>query len=230
MTDDGMVSVRRNILLLPAALATSLLLGGCGFIHKHFAHKDTYQNSQQERPLEVPPDLDTPNSSGALVIPPAANAATPGGTARTPVTTTAPPQVGMPPVAASTSALPVSDVGAAGVSADEGGLRVGDTPESTWTRVGLALVRSGVATITSRDEADRTYTVETTGQSTARPGWFKRAITLGHASSKTTAKVTLTVRVSADGAASRVTVEGATDDASRDAARSLLTTLRQRLS
>jgi uncharacterized lipoprotein len=225
MTDDGMVFVRRNILALLAALAASMLLGGCGFVHKHFGHKDTYQNSRQERPLEVPPDLDTPNSSGALVIPPAANAAAPGSAAAPSNAAAAPPEISTPP-----SAPPASVATGAGVSPEEGGLRVADTLESTWTRVGLALTNSGAATISSRDEAAHTYTVATTGQATTRPGWFKRAITLGHASGKTTAKVTLTVRVSADGAASTVSVEGATDDASRDAARTLLATLRQRLS
>ena len=50
------------------------------------------------------------------------------------------------------------------------------------------------------------------------------------AGNKVTAKVQLTVRVAADGQGSRVSVEGANDEASRDAARALLQTLRERLS
>jgi uncharacterized lipoprotein len=126
--------------------------------------------------------------------------------------------------------MPPSTTIPSGVQIGGDGLQVADSVENTWTRVGLALERSGVATLLSRDEAGRAYAVETTGQTTAKASWWKRAITLGHAGSKVTAKVQLTVRVIADGAGSRVTVEGAADDASREAARSLLVTLRQRMS
>jgi uncharacterized lipoprotein len=110
------------------------------------------------------------------------------------------------------------------------GLSVSDAVANTWSRVGLALERSGAATIVNRDDAGYTYTVETTGTTTTKPGWFKRAITLGRAGNKTTARVQLTVRVAAEGSGSRVSVEGADDEASRDAARALLQTLRERLS
>lgn len=208
----------RNTFVLPATLAAASLLSGCGFMHRHLDHKDAdYRKSAQERPLEIPPGLDTPNSSGALVVPTIA-AAPPQSTssgASTAVTPTAmPPSVSIEP----------------GVQLGGDGLHVADSVESAWTRVGLALERSGAATVVARDEAGRTYSVETTGQTTQKAGWFKRAITLGHASNKVTAKVHLTVRVSADAAGSKVGVEGATDGASQDAARSLLAALRQRLS
>lgn len=210
--------MRRNIFALPAALAVASLLGGCGFMHRHLDHKDVdYRKAAQERPLEVPPDLDTPSSSGALVVPtiapaPARSGASAASSAATP------------------TALPPSGSIAPGVQLGGDGLRIADSVESAWTRVGLALERSGAATIVERDEAGRAYSVETTGQTTQEAGWFKRAITLGHAGNKITAKVKLTVRVSADGSGSKVAVEGASDEASKDAARSLLATLRQRLS
>ena len=218
MTDDRMVFVIRNTFVLPATLAAASLLSGCGFMHRHLDHKDAdYRRSVQERPLEVPPDLDTPSSSGALIVPAIGSAtaqSTPAGasTAATPMA--------MPP---STSIEP-------GVQLGGDGLRIADSVESAWTRVGLALERSGVATVVARDEAGRAYSVETTGETTQKAGWFKRAITLGHAGNKVTAKVHLTVRISADGTGSKVGIEGATDDASQDAARSLLAALRQRLS
>jgi uncharacterized lipoprotein len=217
-----MVSVRRNIFALPTLLVAGSLLAGCGFVHRHFQHKDAdYKKSAQERPLEVPPDLDTPNSSGALVVPAAGAAAT-----GTPPAATAAGTAATQPSAVPPSAAPA----AAGVQIGGDGLRVGDSAESTWTRVGLALERSGAANIVERDEAGGTYSVETTGQTTQKAGWFKRAITLGHADRKVAAKVRLTVRVSADGAGSKVAVEGATDEASQDAARALLATLHDRLS
>jgi uncharacterized lipoprotein len=117
-----------------------------------------------------------------------------------------------------------------GVELAGDGLRVADGIESTWSRVGLALERSGAATVLGRDEAARTYTVQTTGHATSKPGWFKRAITLGRGGTQSTSQVQLTIRVNADGNGSRVGIEGGNDDASKDAARTLLTTLRQRLS
>ncbi len=208
----------RNTFVLPATLAAASLLSGCGFMHRHLDHKDAdYRKSVQERPLEVPPDLDTPNSRGALVVPTIAAVpvqSTPSGASPAATPTAMPPSVSIEP----------------GVQLGGDGLHIADSVESAWTRVGLALERSGAATVVARDEAARTYTVDTTGQTTQRAGWFKRAITLGHANNKVTAKVHLTVRVSADAAGSKVGVEGATDGASQDAARSLLAALRQRLS
>ncbi len=216
MTDDRMDLVRRNNFALPATVAAVLVLGGCGFVHNHFGHKDAeYIRSAQDRPLEVPPDLDTPSTSGALVVPSASMGNAPSTSAA---------------VTGAPSTLPPSAPIAPGVQVGGDGLHVADSPDSTWTRVGLALERSGAATVLSRDEAGHAYAVETTGRTTTKAGWLKRAVTFGHAGNKTTAKVKLGVRVSADGAGSRVSVEGATDDASLDAARSLLAMLRQRLS
>lgn len=218
MTDDGTVSVRRNIFALLAAIVSASLLGGCGFLHRHFERKnDEYTRAVESRPLEVPPDLDSPNSAGALTVPPAsARPATPvQDVPAGDMGATAPPPV----VIAAPGALLSGD-----------GLAVADAVASTWSRVGLALERSGAASIVGRDEAGHTYAVETTGTTTSKPGWFKRAITFGRAGNTTTARVQLTVRVVADGAGSRVSVEGANDEASRDAARALLQTLRERLS
>lgn len=215
--------VKRNLIALPAALIGASLLGGCGFIHNHFGHKTpAYSNAVEARPLEVPPDLDAPNSNAALVVPtPRAAAAGRSNSSAAMASTN-----GIVPGAA-----PPPAVLAPGVALGGDGLHVADTIENTWSRVGLALERSGAAVILSRDEAGRTYTVETTGQTTTKPGLLKRVITLGRAANKTTAKVQLTVRVTSNAAnASTVSVEGADSEASRSAAQALLATLRERLS
>ncbi|WP_395682568.1 hypothetical protein [Dokdonella sp.] len=205
--------------MLLTTLVSGSLLGGCGFMHRHLDRKnDEYKRAVESRPLEVPPDLDTPSSSGALTVPAVSGRATTAAASTN------------PPGAAPASVTPPEASATPGATISGDGLAVSDTVASTWSRVGLALERSGVATITGRDEAGHAYTVETTGQTTTKPGWFKRAITFGHAGNKTTARVQLSVRVSADGAGSRVSVEGSNDDASRDAARSLLNSLRERLS
>lgn len=210
--------MKRTVLALLTTLIAASLISGCGFLRKRTERKNNeYKTAVEERPLEVPPGLDMPSTSGALTIP-AAGGSAPAATSSSTET---------PPAAGETV---VAGAAGSGVALGGDGLSVSDTVESTWSRVGLAMERSGAATILNRDEAGRTYTVQTTGQTTVKPGWLKRAVTLGMASTKKTAQVQLTVRVSADGAGSKVGVEGANDEASRDAARALLATLRERLS
>lgn len=205
--------MKRYLSLALCIVAASSLLGGCGYLRTKFGSKpDAYKNSSQTRPLEVPPDLDKPNSSGTLVIP---------------------DRSGAPASAAVGDATPasVATSPSSTVVATGDGIRVTDSVSSTWSRVGLALERSGVATIESKDEAAYTYQVKANATTSRRPGWFKRAITLGRAGDKkVSTPVTLGVRVTSDGEASKVTVEGATDAAGESAARDLLETLRQRLS
>ena len=64
----------------------------------------------------------------------------------------------------------------------------------------------------------------------SKPGWFKEAITLGMAKDKTVPAVRLKVLVAPDGTGSKVSIQGATDEASQNAARALLANLNQRLS
>lgn len=216
--------VTRTHLLLPITLLAAVLLAGCGFMREHFGRKDpAYQLAPEVRPLEIPPDLHAPNDSSALSIPAVGTAP-----ARAPAATAAQTVVAAPPAASGTAAsAPV----APGVTIADGNLRVADTPENTWRRVGLAIERSGVANITTRDEEGRAYAVLTTGSAPAADGsWLTRALSFGRSSKGGVANVPLTVRVSADGNASRVSIEGATDEASRKAARAVLAALRKRLS
>jgi uncharacterized lipoprotein len=213
--------VKRIFFVLLSILAAGSLLTGCNFVHRHFGKKDDiqYRKAVEGRPLEVPPDLDTPNNSKALVVPSASAAAS---TASAPATA----DTGSTAAVATTPPAAVTPAGTALV--DE--LHVADSVDNVWSRVGLALDRAGTATIQSRNEGDHSYVVQTTGKTSTNPGWFKKAITLGRAGKKETAQVALTVRVSADDTGSKVSIEGADDEASKDAARTLLETLRQRLS
>lgn len=220
--------MRRDIQALAIATLASFALAGCGYFDRHF-HKenDAYKTSVQEHPLEVPPDLDKPNTTGALTIPDAGAASA--------TASAAPVDASTPPGAAAASAVQ-TEAPAAAVAAPTSAvltgdaLHVADTVDSTWNRVGLALERSGAATVLARDEAGRSYDVQTTGQVTSKPGWFKKVVTLGMAKGTTTAQVRLKLRVSAEGDGSKVGVEGAEDQASKDAAQALLATLKQRLS
>ncbi len=210
--------MRRYFFALPTLLVAIVSLSGCGFLHKHFGRDDTaYRKAAQDRPLEIPPDLDTPSGSGALTIPQAGTVSS---------TSSATPSANSP----SMNAQPPASTIQSGVQIGGDGFTIADSVDNAWTRAGLAIERSGTATLVERDQAGHAYTVETTGLTTQKAGWFKRAITLGHATRKVAAKVRLIVRVSADGSGSKVAVEGPSDDASKDAARSLLAALRQRLS
>jgi uncharacterized lipoprotein len=221
--------VRRDIRALAILLTSGCFLAGCNWFHSH-KHEEDYKGSVQQRPLEVPPDLDKPNTTGALVIPEAGTAAAPAPAAPGEAAPTAVPGTAAAPAPAGEAAAPVATAPATAVVQAGDTLHVADTVDSTWNRIGLAMEHSGAATILARDEAGRTYDVETVGQVVSKPGWFKKAITLGMAKGTTTAQVRLKLRVMAEGDGSKVTVEGANDDASKQAAQVLLSTIKQRLS
>lgn len=54
------------LVTLPALALAGLLLSGCGM----FRSKKAWDTAKQEAPLEIPPGLDTPPATAALVIPP----------------------------------------------------------------------------------------------------------------------------------------------------------------
>ena len=202
---NRIVSVRSAVSLLFAAS----LLGGCSWFHHR---SDYYSKAAETRPLEVPPDLDTPVTSNELVVPQAGSAAASGG---------------------SVSAAPPA--GAAAVSStidSSNGLRVADSPDHAWQRVGLALERAQVGTISARDESARSYTIEIAGLAEPAPAepqehhWYSRILhPFGGGSKSTPVSGTVTVRVASDGSGARVEVDG-----SAEAARRVLAVLRERLS
>lgn len=57
------------------ALTAVVLLGGCSWFGK--GAKGDYALSAEARPLEVPPDLTLPDTSGAMALPPAVGATQP---------------------------------------------------------------------------------------------------------------------------------------------------------
>jgi uncharacterized lipoprotein len=225
--------VRRDTQSLILAVIASCLLAGCGWFHRN-KQDDAYKTSVQERPLEVPPDLDKPSTAGALVIPNVGGAA-----AAAPAADAAgvPPMAAAPtapapaaPAAAGSTAPPAAVAAAPGATLSGDSLHVADTVDSTYARVALALERSGAATVLARDDAGHSYDVQTVPQTVSKPGWFKKTITLGMAKGESTPAARLKVVVTPDGTGSRVSVEGATDKATQAAAHALLATLTARLS
>jgi len=213
--------VNRNLPVrwIATVIATTAFLGGCSMFHHH--HDTYYSKAQETKPLEVPPDLDTPVGSNELSVPaPGTAAATASAPSSGAANISAPPQVSL--------------------SGDS--LHVPDSVAHAWTRVGLALERAQVGTISERNEAAHSYTLEVAGLRAAAPvpaaehHWYSRILhPFGGGGSKAEAAPPvsghLTVTVSADGEGARVDVAGASGDTSAaEAARRVLNALRERLS
>lgn len=203
--------MKRSALLGLAAAGTVLLVTGCGTFSRFGSKEFEYREARDEAPLEVPADLDAPNQSGALVVPPVAADAT--ATNIEPV----PPALADPGGAISSGVLgePL-----------ELALSAGDA----WERLEPALLALGDVKIVDRDESTRVLTVETHGERPSEAGWFKRTVTLGRAGRARQVPVSLRVRVLARmGDASAVRIEGGGGSAASGAASRLLEGLRTRL-
>jgi uncharacterized lipoprotein len=134
------------IVALPILAMSALLLSGCGMFRSH----KQWETAKQESPLEIPPGLDTPSTSAALVIPePGANAPTPNG--------------------ATAKFGP-----GGGVITD--GFVITDTVDATYQRVAQALEHGDVGQVVSHDDATHTYTLNVIASDNPAPkrGFFGR--------------------------------------------------------
>lgn len=135
--------MHRSIVRTPlmAALALALAAGsGCGWIKSKINTEAPYQDSQMSRPLEMPPGLDKPGSTGGMAIPDAAGVS--GGSVQG-----LPPGMGAP-------------AGAAAVSE----LQLADTLESAYRRLGLALERLDGVEVLAQAQLLNSYEVRFEGQ------------------------------------------------------------------
>jgi uncharacterized lipoprotein len=132
------------VVALPVLALSALLLSGCGM----FRSQKAWETAKQETPLEIPPGLDTPSTSAALVIPEqgANNPTANGATAR----------VGK----------------GGGVIAD--GFVINDTIDNTYRRVGQALENGDIGQVLAHDDDAHTYTlsVVASDQPTEKKGFF----------------------------------------------------------
>ena len=108
------------------------LLGGCSWFGK--GAKGDYALSAEARPLEVPPDLNLPDTSGAMALPPAGGAA---------------PRPQQAPAAAP--------------AASPSGFTVPGTRDAVFAQVGTALEGIEGVTIASRAQLLGTYDVSYQG-------------------------------------------------------------------
>jgi len=132
------------VVALPVLALSALLLSGCGM----FRSQKAWETAKQESPLEIPPGLDTPSTSAALVIP------EPG--ANTPTANGATARVGK-------TAAQIAD-----------GFVLADNVDNTYRRVGQALENGDIGQVIGHDDAARTYTLSViaSDQPTQKKGFF----------------------------------------------------------
>ena len=118
--------------LLIAVIGVALLTqGGCVWLRAKFANTAVYESSEQGNPLEVPPDLDRPNTAAGIAIPDV---------------TPNPMTQGTP----ATAAVPA-------VGGD--GFAIADPVDSAFRRVGVALGKIDGVTLGESAESSGTHTV-----------------------------------------------------------------------
>lgn len=153
---------------LPALLLSGLMLSGCGIFRSHKA----WDTAKQESPLEIPPGMDTPSASEALVIPP--------------------PGANQPTANGATAATQ----GAAATITD--GFVVKDDVETAYQRVGQVLDAGDIGQVTARDPSTHSYavTVMAGAKVAGKRGFFGRLFhrhSEGESARATAQQVTVTV-------------------------------------
>lgn len=131
---------------LPAVALSGLLLTGCGMFRSHKA----WDTAQQESPLEIPPSLDRPSTSEALMIPP------PG--ANQPTANGATASVG-------TTAGQIVD-----------GFVMADSVDNAYHRVGQVLESGSLGQLVGHDDATHSYTLNVSAAAVQqqKKGFFGR--------------------------------------------------------
>lgn len=133
-------SLVRNALL--AVLAVALVgSSGCSWLRGKFGTENAYKRSQQNQPLEVPPGLDAPSTSGGVVIPDVSNN----------------------PYANAPAQAPVADVVPSSVPSVDSFV-LNDSLSSAWRRIGLALGKIDGVQVDERAQLLNSYSVRYLGQ------------------------------------------------------------------
>lgn len=135
--------------VLIGALAVALLSqSGCAWTRSKLGMDAKYQDSVQNSPLEVPPGLDMPVTTGAVVVPDV----TPNPNLEPLVTSSTVP--------ASSVATTPSGAAVAGIDA----FTMDDTVDSAWRRLGLALAKIEGVTVGDRAQLLNSYEVNYQGE------------------------------------------------------------------
>lgn len=148
------MSIRHScvrVVLVGALGATLLATSGCHWFHR--SGNADYQKSVENRPLEIPPDLDKPTVDSSMQIPDSRTS--------TPVRTSSVPPAA-PTIAPAPSPMPMAATAAPAAGIDAS-FTVTDTPAGTWTRLGTALAHIDGLTVTQRAQVLSSYEVQYKG-------------------------------------------------------------------
>lgn len=122
--------------LLVATVAVAVFASsGCSWVRNKWGNEAAYQASRQNQPLEVPPGLDTPPTSGGVVIPDVSGNAA------------APLPAGVPSAA--------GDAAVAGIES----FTLADSVASSYRRIGIALGKLEGVSIGERAQLLNSYEV-----------------------------------------------------------------------
>ncbi|OOG39216.1 hypothetical protein [Rhodanobacter sp. C05] len=172
------------LVALSAVALSGLLLSGCGMFRTHKA----WDTAQQESPLEIPPTLDRPSTSDALVIPaPGANQPTSNGA--------------------------VARVNEAGGQITDGFV-VADSVDNTYRKVGDVLQGGSLGQVVSHDDTAHGYTLSVPSSIAQQPkkkGFFHRMFSHDKSDSSGTSGSSYQVQVSIGGSgtnASEIRAQG----------------------
>ncbi|HZX89064.1 MAG TPA: hypothetical protein VFE67_00370 [Rudaea sp.] len=189
--------MKRNPIFLSTVITFAAMasLSGCSWFHQK---SDVYSGAVESRPLEVPPDLDSPANANELLVPPV-GATTASGVA---AANAAPAQPAQPTLAANQ-------------------LLVADNAADTWTKVGPAIDSAKIGTVSSRDENQRSFILDFNApipKPSAESHWYTAVFNHLGFGEGDPVKAHLLVRVVDDGAASKVVVAGNGSDKAAAAA------------
>jgi uncharacterized lipoprotein len=190
--------VKRNPIFLSTVITFAAVasLSGCSWFHPK---SDAYSTAVESRPLEVPPDLDSPANANELLVPPPGSATASGVAAANAAPAPAPAQ---PTLAANQ-------------------LLVSDNAADTWTKVGPAIESAKIGVLSSRDENQRSFILDFNApipKPSAESHWYTAVFNHLGFGEGDPVKAHLLVRVVDDGDASKVVVAGNGSDKSAAAA------------
>ena len=183
-------------LLLICLVVFTTLASGCSLLP---SHEQPWARAQQEKPLQVPPGMHAPSSAAAMhVADISANE-----NQMSVNESSLPPGVGNGTTEAAAS---IPDRSAASKS-----LVFSDTPDSVYRRVGMALQRGDMGTVTASDASAHRYAIEVKTRRKApleNRGFFSRIFSVFSHRQTSWVKAIVKVQVLADGKQSKVVLKG----------------------
>ena len=191
--------MKRTPIFLSTVVMFAALAGtsGCSWFH---SKSDAYSTAAESRPLEVPPDLDSPQNANELLVP----SAGPGSAS-----------------ASSASAANAAPAAPAAPTLAANQLLVADNAADTWTKVGPAIDSAKIGILSSRDETQRSFILDFNApipKPSSESHWYTAVFNHLGFGEGDPVKAHLLVRVVDEGEASKVIVAGNGSDKSAAAA------------